>query len=308
MQRAANLFPVWILIGATLALFYPPLFSWYATSKLLGTPLIVWGLAIIMLAMGMTLRWEDFRDILQMPQAVAIGFVAQYLIMPSLGWSVARLFDLPTPYAVGLILVGCCPGGTASNVITFLAKGNVALSVVMTTCSTIAAIVMTPMLTGWLAGQYVPVDGWGLFLTTVEVILLPIAIGMSLHQFSPRLVDRILPAAPLLAVLAIVLICSSIIAQSASAILAAKWQLLGSVIALHSFGFLFGYYFAKMMGLETIANRTISIEVGMQNSGLAVVLAGKHFVDPLTAVPGAISSVTHSLIGSFLAFIWRIKK
>jgi BASS family bile acid:Na+ symporter len=205
-----------------------------------------------------------------------------------------------------LILVGCCPGGTASNVITFLAKGNVALSVVMTTCSTIAAIVMTPMLTGWLAGQYVPVDGWGLFLTTVEVILLPIAIGMSLHQFSPRLVDRILPAAPLLAVLAIVLICSSIIAQSASAILAAKWQLLGSIVALHSFGFLFGYYFSKIMGLQTIANRTISIEVGMQNSGLAVVLAGKHFADPLTAVPGAISSVIHSLIGSFLAFIWRL--
>lgn len=280
MQRAVNLFPVWILIGATLALFYPPLFSWYATSKFLGTPLIVWGLAIIMLAMGMTLRWEDFRDILEIPKAVAIGFLAQYLIMPSLGWSVSRLFHLPTPYAVGLILVGCCPGGTASNVITFLAKGNVALSVVMTTCSTIAAIVMTPMLTGWLAGQYVPVDGWGLFLTTIEVILLPIAIGMSLHQFSPRLVDRILPAAPLLAVLAIVLICSSIIAQSAAAILAAKWQLLGSVIALHGFGFLFGYYFSKITGLETIANRTISIEVGMQNSGLAVVLAGKHFAIP----------------------------
>jgi bile acid:Na+ symporter, BASS family len=307
LELATNLFPVWILIGGILALFFPSLFSWYATGKVMGTSLIVWGLAIIMLAMGMTLKWEDFRDLLQMPKAAGIGLVAQYLIMPSLGWFVSRVFQLPTPYAVGLILVGCCPGETASNVITFLAQANVALSVVMTTCSTIAAIAMTPMLTSWLAGQYVPVDGWGLFLTTFEVILLPLVIGMSLHKATPGLVDRLLPVAPLLAVLVITLICSSIIAGNASAIIEAKWQLLGSVIALHGLGFLLGYYFSKMMKLGVIANRTISIEVGMQNSGLAVVLAGQHFANPLTAVPGAISSVTHSLLGSFLAFIWRLR-
>jgi bile acid:Na+ symporter, BASS family len=305
-QIITNLFPVWILIGMILALFFPSLFSWYATSKLLGTSLIVWGLAVIMLAMGMTLKWEDFRDLLQMPKAAGIGLVAQYLIMPSLGWFVSQIFQLPTPYAVGLILVGCCPGGTASNVITFLAQANVALSVIMTTCSTLVAIAMTPLLTSWLAGQYVPVDGWGLFLTTFEVIILPLAIGMSLHQATPGLVKRFQPVFPLLAVLTIALICSSIIAGSASAILAAKWQLLGSVIALHGLGFLLGYYFSKAMKLGVITNRTISIEVGMQNSGLAVVLAGQHFANPLTAVPGAISSVIHSLLGSFLAFIWRL--
>ncbi|RDH50280.1 bile acid:sodium symporter family protein [Fischerella thermalis] len=308
IEIATNLFPIWILIGMILALFSPSLFSWYATGKVLGTSLIVWGLAVIMLAMGMTLRWEDFRDLLRMPKAAGIGLVAQYLIMPSLGWFISLLFQLPTPYAVGLILVGCCPGGTASNVITFLAQANVALSVIMTTCSTLAAIIITPVLTGWLAGQYVPVDGWGLFLTTFEVILLPLLIGMSLHKGAPGFVERLLPVAPLLAVLVITLICSSIIAQSASAIMAAKWQLLGSVIALHGFGFLLGYYFSKVMGFDAIVNRTIAIEVGMQNSGLAVVLAGQHFANPLTAVPGAISSVTHSLLGSFLAFIWRLSK
>src|ERR1051326_6548546 len=146
-----------------------------------------------MLGMGITLSVDDFRAVLKMPKAVAMGFVAQYTIMPLLGWAVAKGLALPTQFAVGLILVACCPGGTASNVVTYLAKGNVALSVLMTMCSTFGAIVMTPLLTKWLAGTYVPVDAWGLFVSTVQVVLLPLIIGLVLHHSAPKTVEFILP-------------------------------------------------------------------------------------------------------------------
>ncbi|MGZ8940437.1 MAG: bile acid:sodium symporter family protein, partial [Limisphaerales bacterium] len=145
-----NLFPVWVLLAGILALIHPPLFTWFSG------PYIVWGLAIIMLGMGVTLSVGDFKEVLKMPKAVAVGFVAQFTFMPFLGWAAAHLLKLPDQFAAGLILVACCPGGTASNVVTFLAKGNVALSVLMTMCSTFAAIIMTPLLTKWLAGTFVP--------------------------------------------------------------------------------------------------------------------------------------------------------
>ncbi len=307
LNVATNLFPLWIILGAILALIYPPLFSWGLTTQVGGASLIVWGLAVIMLAMGMTLEDADFRSLVHLPKAAGIGLIAQFAIMPSLGWLIGTVFQLPTPFAVGLVLVGCCPGGTASNVIAFLAKANLALSVLMTTCSTLAAIALTPLLTSWLAGQYIPVDAWGLFFTTLRVVLIPILLGVILKRSLPRVVALILPIAPLLAVLAIVLICSAIFAVNREAILDAKWQLLGSVVTFHSLGFLLGYFVPKVLGLGVTVNRTIAIEVGMQNSGLAVVLAGKHFTNPLTAVPGAISAVTHSILGSVLAYVWRTR-
>lgn len=305
LNVATNLFPVWIIIGAVLALIHPPLFSWGLTTQLGGASLIVWGLAVIMLAMGMTLEDEDFRSLVHLPKAAGLGLIAQFAIMPSLGWLIGKVFQLPTPFAVGLVLVGCCPGGTASNVIAFLAKANLALSVLMTTCSTLVAIALTPLLTSGLAGEYIPVDAWGLFFTTLRVVLIPILLGVVLKRVLPKLVDKILPVAPLMAVLAIVLICSAIFGVNRASILDAKWQLLGSVFTFHGLGFLLGYGVPRALGMNTMVNRTIAIEVGMQNSGLAVVLAGKHFANPLTAVPGAISAVTHSILGSILAYIWR---
>lgn len=307
LNVTTNLFPLWIIMGAILALIHPPLFSWGLTTQMGGASLVVWGLAIIMLAMGMTLEDADFRSLVHLPKAAGIGLIAQFAIMPALGWLIGTLFQLPTPFAVGLILVGCCPGGTASNVIAFLAEANLALSVLMTTCSTLAAIALTPLLTSWLAGQYVPVDAWGLFFTTLRVVLIPVALGVILKRTLPKLVERVLPIAPLMAVLAIVLICSAIFGVRKDAILDAKWQLLGSIFTFHTLGFFLGYFVSKVLGLGTIINRTIAIEVGMQNSGLAVVLAGKHFPDPLTAVPGAISAVTHSILGSVLAYVWRTR-
>src|SRR5438128_1860412 len=162
VASATNLFPLWVLLAGAAALVHPPLFAWFSGS------FIVWGLAVIMLGMGLTLTINDFRRVGDMPGAVVAGVAAQYLIMPVLGWASAKAFALPTPLAVGVILVGCCPGGTASNVVCYIARANVALSVVLTSISTFVAIAMTPLLTQLLAGALVEVDAWGLFLSTLQ--------------------------------------------------------------------------------------------------------------------------------------------
>jgi len=295
---ATRLFPVWVLLAGGLALAHPPLFSW------ISGPIIVWSLAVIMLGMGITLSVDDFRAVARMPRAVAAGVLAQYTIMPLLGWAAAMAFGLPPALAAGVILVACCPGGTASNVVSFLAGANVALSVLMTMVSTFAAIVLTPVLTKVLAGTVVPVDAWGLFASTVQVVLLPVTAGLALHHWAPRLVAFVLPGAPLVSVVAIVLICAGIIAQSADALLVAAVPLVACVLVVHGAGFLLGYAFGRALGYDEAVRRTISIEVGMQNSGLAAVLARRHFADPVTALPAAISATIHSVLGSAMAAWW----
>jgi BASS family bile acid:Na+ symporter len=298
---ATNAFPLWVIAAGAAALVHPPAFTWFSG------PWIVWGLAVIMLGMGITLSLDDFRDVVRMPRAVAAGVAAQYLIMPFLGWALATALALPTPLAVGVILVASCPGGTASNVVCYLARANVALSVLMTMTSTFAAIVMTPLLTKWLAGTLVPVDAWGLFTSTVQVVLLPVLAGLALHHLTPRIVGAVLPVAPLVSVAAIVMICASIIGSSAETLLSSGGRLVLAVLLLHAGGFGIGYLFGRLLGYEELVRRTISIEVGMQNSGLGAVLARRHFADPLTALPAAISATAHSVIGSMLAGLWRLR-
>jgi len=299
---ATNLFPLWVLAAGLLALVRPAWFTWFSGEC------ITWGLAVIMLGMGVTLSVDDFRAVLRTPRAVAAGFVAQYLIMPGLGWSLAHLLRLDAPLAVGLILVACCPGGTASNVVTYLARANVALSVLMTMCSTLAAVVMTPVLTKWLAGAYVPVEAWGLFLSTLKIVLAPLLLGLALHHLAPRCVQAALPVAPLVSVLAITLICASIIGSSAGRLKQAGGRPLLAVFLLHAGGFGLGYLFARLLRYGATNCRTISIEVGMQNSGLGAALAQKHFPHlPGAALPCALSATLHSVIGSLLAGLWRLR-
>jgi BASS family bile acid:Na+ symporter len=300
LERLANAFPVWVLVACGLALVEPRLFTWFR-----GEAIVV-GLAVIMLGMGITLSIDDFARVATRPATVAAGFLAQFLIMPMAGWLVATTLGLDTPFAVGLILVACCPGGTASNVVTYIARADVALSVLMTTCTTLGAVVLTPLLTKLLAGRLVEVDAWGLFLSTLQVVVLPVVAGVAINRFLPRVVRAVMPVAPLVSVITIALVCASIIGQNAAAVLGSGPQLLLAVVLLHAIGFGVGYLFARLLGYDRIVARTISIEVGMQNSGLGVVLAQKHFpAEPLTAVPCAISSVVHSVIGSLLAGWWR---
>ena len=302
LELAANAFPVWVLAACALALFQPAYFTWFRGEA------IVIGLAVIMLGMGITLSVDDFARVATRPGTVAAGFVAQFLIMPTAGWLVATLCDLETPFAVGLILVACCPGGTASNVVTYIARADVALSVLMTTCTTLGAVVLTPLLTKLLAGRLVEVDAWGLFLSTLQVVVLPVAAGVAINRWLPGVVRTVMPVAPLVSVLTIALVCASIIGQNAVAVTASGPRLLGAVVLVHAIGFGVGYLFAWLLGYDRTVARTISIEVGMQNSGLGVVLAQKHFpAEPLTAVPCAISSVVHSVIGSLLAGWWRLR-
>ncbi len=305
MSRAlnlfTNLFPLWVLCGAVLALVEPGAVTWFSGQA------IVWGLAVIMLGMGITLSVDDFRRVFATPRTVAAGFVCQYTIMPFLGWGVAHLLRLEAAFAVGLILVACCPGGTASNVVTYLARANVALSVLMTMCSTFGAVIMTPLLTKWLAGAYVPVDAWALFLDTVKVVLAPLIIGLALHHGAPRIVRALLPVAPLVSVITIALICASIIGQNAAKIRESGLQLLAAVFLLHAGGFGLGYLVARLFGCDETNRRTISIEVGMQNAGLGAMLAQRNFPNlPAAATPCALSATFHSVIGSLLAGLWRL--
>lgn len=296
-----NLFPLWVVLACGLALVEPGSFAWFNLAW------IPYALAVIMLGMGVTLTVADFRRVLKMPRAIAAGFVAQYTIMPLLGWGIAHALHLDTAYAVGLILVACCPGGTASNVVTYLARANVPLSVLMTTCSTLAAVVMTPFLTKLLASQYVHVDALGLLLETAKVVLVPVIAGLALNHYCPRVVKFVLPVAPLISVIFITLICASIIGRQAANIRESGGQLLLAVFLLHAGGFGLGWLFARLLGYEEAIRRTIAIEVGMQNSGLGARLAQANFTQlPAAMTPCAISAVFHSVIGSLLAGVWRM--
>lgn len=303
LQRLTLLFPLWTLLASALALLWPE-----GLAPLSQGPVIGLILASIMLCMGLTLTFDDFRRIIRMPKAVAIGFMAQYSIMPLLAWGIAYALSLPPHFAVGLILVGCCPGGTASNLVTYIAQADVALSVVMTVCSTLAAVILTPLLTQLFAGALIPVDTWMLFKQTLQVVILPVILGILLNRWMPQLVQRIIPIAPLLSVLGVCVICAAIFAVNAESILTHGSELMLATALLHGGGFLSGYYLASIAGYQSQSARTISVEVGMQNSGLAMVLAKQAFpLLPLAAMVGAVSAVMHSILGSLLAVFWRTR-
>ncbi len=303
LHRLALLFPVWMTLSGAAALYWPKGFM-----AMNQGPVVVLVLAFIMLCMGLTLTLDDFRRVARMPRAVAVGFTVQYSIMPLLGWGVAQALNLPPHFAVGLILVGCCPGGTASNLVTYIAGADVALSVVMTVCSTMAAIILTPLLTQLLVGSMVPVDTWLLFKQTLQVVIIPVVLGVLLNRSAPKLVARMMPVAPLLSVAGVCFICAVVFAANAEAILVYGFELILASALLHGGGFLIGHNFAQVLGYQGQSARTISIEVGMQNSGLAIVLAKQAFpLLPLAPVVGAVSAVMHSLLGSLLAVIWRTR-
>jgi BASS family bile acid:Na+ symporter len=253
----------------------------------------------------MTLTLDDLRGALKMPKELFAGFVLQYSVMPLSAFLVSKLLKLPSHYAAGLILVGCCPGGTASNIVTYIARGNVALSVLMTAASTLSAVIMTPLLTAKLAKQYVAVDALGLVMSTLQVVLLPVLAGAFLNQYFQKMVKVVSPVLAPIAVGTVAILCGTAIGQNASAILTSGKQVVLASVLLHVSGFLFGYLFSRLLKIDVASSRTISIEVGMQNSVLGLVLAAQHFGNPLTAVPCAVSSVCHSIIGSVLAGFWR---
>jgi BASS family bile acid:Na+ symporter len=309
-----NQFAALTVIGTVWAWFYPSHFEWFITGQVGGVKYINIGLGLIMFGMGITLRPEDFRGVLKMPRAVGIGVASQFLVMPFLGFAIAKGFQLEEGLAVGLILVSCCPGGTASNVVTYLARANLPLSVLLTMCSTMVSIALTPLLTGWLAGAYVEINRMALFLDMIAVVLVPVLAGIFFNRLAPKAVRFVTPWSPLLSVVIIVMIVGGIIGLSKELIMKHAGVLLLAVLLLHAGGFALGYLLAKLFGFGEAERRTLSIEVGMQNSGLGSSLAKAdkfraQFTSPeqalLAPVPCAISALYHCIIGSFLASIWR---
>ena len=290
-------FVAWVLLFSTAAFLFPALFTPLQ-------PRIVPGLGVIMFGMGMTLVPEDFLRVARMKRAVGCGVVGQFLIMPLVAFALARVFQLDDEIAIGFIILGACPGGTASNVIAYLAKADVALSVTMTACSTILAIAFTPLITKVLGGAFLPVDAWAMLLSVVRIVLIPVGAGLALRYWLGDRTQRALAAVPALSVLVIVLIIAAIIALSKDR-LAEVVGLIGFLVIAHNLlGLGLGYGLATLFGLPLAARRTVAIEVGMQNSGLGVALATAHFPNTLAALPSSLFSVVHNLTGSLFANVW----
>lgn len=299
VELLTTMFPLWVILGTVLGIYKPAAVTW------LQTDLFTLSLGFLMLSMGLTLTFEDFRRCLRNPWTVGVGFLAQYFVKPLLGFFIAASLKLSAPLATGLILVSCCPGGQASNVATYISKGNVALSVLMTTCSTIGAIMMTPLLTKVLAGQLVPVDAAGLAISTFQVVLVPTIIGVLSHEYFPKFTEKLTTFTPLVGVILTTLLCASPIGQVSEVLKAQGAQLILPVAALHAAAFFLGYWLSKLCTFGESTCRTISIECGMQSSALGFLLAQKHFTNPLVAVPSAVSVVFMALGGSALAVFWR---
>lgn len=289
-----------VVLVTVVALFLPSSFNWISTSAI--TPM----LGVVMFGMGLTLRPSDFKPVLQHPKDILIGELAQFLIMPSLAWLLSKLLALPEELALGVVLVGCCPGGTASNVICYLAKGDVPLSVAMTGVSTLLAPVVTPALVWLLAGESVDVDIAGMFLSIVQVVIVPIVLGFAANHYFGQTTRRIVPLLPMISTLSIAFIIGIIVAHNSASILTCSLIVAVAVILHNVLGLALGYRLTALTGSEPSKRSAIAIEVGMQNSGLATSLATTHFaLFPLAAVPGAMFSVWHNFSGSIAAQIFR---
>ena len=291
-----------VLLSAVAALVFPEALGHLKPSLI--NPM----LGVIMFGMGLTLKGEDFRVVFSRPKDVIIGCVAQFTVMPLLAFALSRLFALDEALMVGVILVGCCPGGTASNVITYLAKGDLALSVGMTAVSTLLAPLLTPLLVLLFAGRAVDVNVVGMLLSILWVVILPIALGLLVRHLWPAVSQHASDYLPAISSLAICVIVMIVIAANAGRLLSGGAVVVAVVVLHNVCGLGLGYLTGWMLGLDKAKRRAISIEVGMQNSGLATSLAAIHFASmPMAAVPGAIFSVWHNISGAVLARLYARK-
>ena len=294
---AVLVFPVLIIIGGLVGYFA-------ADTVARAAPAVNPLLGVVMFTMGLTLRPVDFRLVVTRPLPVLLGVAAQYVVMPLVAVLVSLALGLPAEIAAGVILVGCAPGGTASNVVSYLARGDVALSVTMTSISTLLAPLLTPLLTLWLAGRYMPLDGAGMALTIVTIVLLPVIGGIVVRLLLSRLAEALLPVLPWLSVLTISVIVAIVVSGSAESMLSAGLLVLVAVIIHNVVGMALGYGVAAAFRMPVPARRTSGVEVGMQNSGLAAGLAAQ-YMDPLSALPGAVFSVWHNVSGALFATLCR---
>ncbi|KQU63782.1 bile acid:sodium symporter family protein [Rossellomorea marisflavi] len=298
-KTAGKYFALWVILVAVVAYFIPAPFL-----PLGGYITILLG--VVMFGMGLTLKPVDFQLVVKKPLPVIVGILAQFLIMPLGALLIAYLLGLPDQLAAGLVLLGSVPGGTASNVMVYLARGNLALSVAMTSLSTLLAPLATPLILLGLAGQWMPVDPLAMFLSIFQVIIVPITLGIIVQKLLPTVVEKSLEIIPLISVLAIMTIVTAVVSANAPSIRTSGAIIFVAVMLHNLLGLTLGYVAAIIMKLKEGDRRAISIEVGMQNSGLGVALATAHF-GPLAALPSVIGAVWHNISGPILATYWSKK-
>ena len=299
-QFVSKTFALWAIVFAVLAFYFPSEFKIFA-------PYIPYLLGLVMFGMGITLTFNDFGEVAKHPKSVVIGVVGQFVIMPSIAFVLAKIFDLPPDLAVGVILVGSCPGGTSSNVMTYLAKGNTALSVACTTISTLISPLLTPTIFYVLASQWLDIDASAMFLSVLKMVLFPIFLGLVVRALFKKVIEQASQTMPLVSVISIVLILAAVVAVSKDKIVESG-LLIFSVVVLHNcLGYLIGFFSAKLFKLNVVDSKAIAIEVGMQNSGLGAALAAAHF-NPIAAVPSALFSFWHNVSGPVLANIFSNMK
>ncbi|RIY32055.1 sodium transporter [Psittacicella hinzii] len=293
-------YALWIVFFATVAYIWPEHFQF-------ALPYLTYGLGLIMFGMGMTLTFKDFALVLTQPKAVIIGCLAQFTIMPLSAYVLAVGFNLPAELAAGLILLGACPGGTVSNIMTYVARGNVALSVTMTSICTLLSPVLTPTIFFLLASQWLEINPWGMFSSVLQVILFPIALGIVVRLFFKRQVNYIVQALPVVSFTCIVCILAGIIAVNADNIGKTGALVFVCVIIQNAVGFGLGFLVARLLKLDLYDSKAISIEVGMQSSALGVALANAHLT-PLAAIPSAVGALWHNIAAPMLAsYFSRLK-
>ena len=292
-QFVSKTFALWVLLFAFLAFVSPEAFL-----EIRGY--IPYLLGIVMFGMGITLTFNDFSEVVKHPKSVIVGVVGQFVIMPAIAFALAKLFVLPTDLAIGVILVGACPGGTSSNVMTYLAKGNTALSVACTTISTLLAPLLTPIIFYVLASQWIDIDASAMFASVLKMVLFPIFLGLIIRALLKKQMAQISQTMPLVSVIAIVLILAAVVAGSKDKIIDSGLLIFGVVVLHNCLGYFVGFLAAKALRLNNYDSKAIAIEVGMQNSGLGAALATAHF-NPIAAVPSAVFSFWHNVSGPILA-------
>ncbi|WP_301098482.1 bile acid:sodium symporter family protein [Otariodibacter sp.] len=301
-QFVSKTFAVWVVLSALIAAQFPDTFKFF-----LGW--IPYLLGIVMLGMGLTLTFKDFGEVSRNPKGAIIGVVAQFIVMPALAFLLVKLFDLPPDLAIGVILVGSCPGGTSSNVMTYLAKGNTALSVACTTISTLLAPILTPAVFYLFASQWLDIDAGAMFVSVLQMVLLPIFVGVIIRSIFKQKVENVSQVMPLISVIAIVLIVTAVVSVSKDRIIESGLLIFAIVVLHNALGYAVGYLVARLFKLPLSDSKAVSIEVGMQNSGLGAALAAIHFkANPLIAVPSAVFSFWHNISGPILAMIFNVMK
>lgn len=301
MTRATLMFPIWTVLFTGIALKDPSIFSWFTTKYFTRA------LTILMLSMGITLSPEDFVKVAARPKSVGLQFALCYGMMPVLALGLGKAFGMDPAMLAGMVLVGAINGGQSSNLCTYIANGNVALSVLMTTATTIGAIFMTPYISRGLLGANLPIDAKGIAMSTVQIVLAPIAVGMTAKKYFPRLVEsqKVLPLAPVIGVVSTCLLVGSAVAQVADPIINAGLSLQLPVFLLHFIGGLLGYFLAQLSGFDEVTCRTMAIETSMKSSAFAFLLAKLHFGSYEARIPAAVSVIWTALTGACLSVVWR---